>query len=626
MRTPVLLLAFALALPAASQPVDPAQADLPDTASLETFLDGLIPGLLLAHHAPGAVISIVQGDEVVLAKGYGQARTDDTQPMTADTRMRVASISKLFTATAALQLVEQGKLDLHADVNDVLDFELASPFDEPITLHHLLTHTAGFDDRFVGTAVPHGEEAVPLGEYLAEHMPPVVMRPGHTLSYSNHGLALVARLVELASGQSFEEYLSEHVFAPLEMHASTFGVPYPVRDDQARPYIWSGSGYRELWFDRLNDGPAGDLNTTARDMANFAIAHLHGGRFRGHPILKSETAALMHAQHFTHDPRVLGWGYGFSELSIGGEPGIGHGGWVLGFHSRLWLLHERGRAVFISINSEPTGPFFDDLTRAWTEWAGPRPNPPAAPRTDLADARDAWLGVYVPNRRTRSTFMSMLSLGQHVTVQPDDAGGLTLSGPLSPTRHLILEEHDLARVKGQSSRAVLRENPGDGRPQLVIDSFALDRVDGLEDPRLHIAVWAVAVIFGASTILGWLLGGLARRIGGAPPSPLGRTARLVGILAAALLVAIPVGLLAFVNDAPSVFAVWMGVPAGLRLVLWLPLVLGIVGLLLPLTAIRGVRSETRPVLPRLHFGLLVLLSWALFASSWAHHMRGPWSF
>ena len=94
------------------------------------------------------------------------------------------------------------------------------------------------------------------------------------------------------------------------------------------------------------------------------------------------------------------------------------------------------RAVFISINGEPTGPFFDDLTRAWTEWEETQPGPAPAPRTELADARDAWRGVYVPNRRVRSTFMNVLTLGQHVTVQPDDAGGLTVSGPLSPKRRL----------------------------------------------------------------------------------------------------------------------------------------------------------------------------------------------
>ncbi|MCP5068791.1 MAG: beta-lactamase family protein [bacterium] len=623
MRARLILLALLLAVPSDGQP---APASGGPESRMETFLEGLVPGLLHSHHVPGAVIAVVQDDEVLLARGYGQARTDGAHPMSADTRVRVASISKLFTSTAALQLVEQGKLDLHADVNDILDFELSSPFDDPITLHHLLTHTAGFDDRFIGTAVPHGQQAVPLGAYLAEHMPPVVMRPGQTLSYSNHGLALVGRLIEIASGQSFAEYLSEHVLAPLEMHASTFGVPFPVRRDQSLPYLWSGDRYRELWFERLNDGPAGDLNTTALDISNFAIAHLNHGRFRDREILRPETTAMMHAQQFTHDPRLLGWGYGFSEVSLGGEQGIGHGGWVLGFHSRLWLLPEADRAIFVSINAEPTGAFFEDLMRAWTEWTGTHPDAPAAASTELAAARDAWSGTYIPNRRARSTFMDVLTLAQHITVRPDEAGGLSVSGPLWRVRHLALETEDLARVEGMEIRAVLRDSPEDGRPQLVFGANAFDRVGGLEDPRLQIALWAVAVAFGLASVSGWLLGGLARRIGGAPPSPTGRTARWVGMAAASLLVAIPVGLLVFVHDVPSVFALWVDVPAPLRLVLWLPLLLGVLCLLLPWAAIRGIRGEARPVLPRLHFLVLMLLSWALFASTWSHQMRGPWSF
>ncbi len=594
-------------------------------ADLETFLDGLVPGLLKAHQAPGAVIAVVEGEKIRLAKGWGLAQIEAMRPMTPTTRVRVASISKLFTATAALQLVERGKLELHTDVHELLDFDLGSPYDAPITLHHLLTHTAGFDDRFLGTAVPHGQPVMPLGDYLRAHMPPVVMRPGHTLSYSNHGLALVARLVELASGEPFEAYVSEHVLRPLGMHASSFGVPHPVRDDQALPYRWAGGRFEPLWIDRLNDGPAGDLNTTARDIANFAIAHLNDGRFGESHLLAPETVALMQRRQFGHDPRLPGWAYGWSEVPLAGRRGIGHGGWVLGFHSRLWLLPEQRRAVFVSVNAELSGAFFEDLMGAWMEWEGAPPSTEAEPRPELASAGDAWVGAYLPNRRARRTFMRTLGLGQYVRVAPESEGVLQISGPLAPTRRLVLEAPDLARIEGTDRRAVLREHPEDGRPQLVLGASAYDRARALEDPRLHIAVWATAVLFGVATLVGWLLGSLARRAFGAAPSPLTRSARLGGAAAAALLVAIPVGLLTYAHDVPTVFALWMGVPAGLRLVLWLPLALAVLCVLLPVWLRRGLRPGPPAALPRLHYGLLVALGWALFASAWLHRLRGPWS-
>jgi CubicO group peptidase (beta-lactamase class C family) len=188
-------------------------------AELEAFLAGLLPSLMEAHHVPGAVFVMVKDGELFFARGYGYADLETRRPVDPETTLfRVASVSKLFTATAAMQLVEQGKLDLHADVNQYLeDFEIEEAFGEPVTLHHLLTHTGGFDDRYLRSAVRIGTPIQPLGLYLAERMPPRVTPPGRILSYSNHGIALVGHLVEAVTGSSFTEYVDAQVLGPLRM-------------------------------------------------------------------------------------------------------------------------------------------------------------------------------------------------------------------------------------------------------------------------------------------------------------------------------------------------------------------------------------------------------------------------
>jgi CubicO group peptidase (beta-lactamase class C family) len=176
-----------------------------DPDELEAFLAGLLPALMESYHVPGAIFVMVKEGEIFFARGYGYADLETRRPVDPETTIfRVASVSKLFTATAAMQLVEQGKLDLHADVNRYLTkLQIESAYGEPVTLHHLLTHTAGFDDRFLRTGLTIGSPLPPLGQYLAERMPPRVMPPGKLISYSNHGLALVGHLVEVASGESF---------------------------------------------------------------------------------------------------------------------------------------------------------------------------------------------------------------------------------------------------------------------------------------------------------------------------------------------------------------------------------------------------------------------------------------
>ncbi|MFY9558018.1 MAG: serine hydrolase domain-containing protein [Blastocatellia bacterium] len=222
------------------EPQDSTVAPALTAGELATFFDGLIPVLLRKDDIAGAVIAVVKDGQVLFANGYGYADVEAKRPVSANsTLFRPASISKLFTCTVVMQLVEQGKLDLDVDINRYLDFEISATYPQPITLRNLLTHTGGFQETIRHHTVPDGGRIQPLNEYLPEHLPPRIFAPGGTPSYSNYGNALAGYIVERVSGQPFEEYVDEHIFRPLGMQHSTYVQPLP---DSLKPLM--SNGYR----------------------------------------------------------------------------------------------------------------------------------------------------------------------------------------------------------------------------------------------------------------------------------------------------------------------------------------------------------------------------------------------
>src|SRR4029077_14136399 len=177
-------------------------------SDFETFLDALIPSQLQNRNIAGAVVSVVKDGQVLFQKGYGYADVEEKKPVLPDqTVFRSGSISKLFTATAVMQLVEQGKADLDRDVNDYLDFPIPKTYAEPVTLRQLLTHTGGFEETLKNLFVAHESDIKPLRSYLMNEMPARVSPPGKIPSYSNYGFTLAGYIVERVSGEKFERYI-----------------------------------------------------------------------------------------------------------------------------------------------------------------------------------------------------------------------------------------------------------------------------------------------------------------------------------------------------------------------------------------------------------------------------------
>src|SRR5205823_4160086 len=280
-------------------------------SDFETFLDALIPSQLQNRDIAGAVVSVVKDGQVLFAKGYGYADFTAKKPVLADqTLFRPGSISKLFTATAVMQLVEQGKLDLDRDVNEYLDFAIPKT-GEPATLRRLLTHTAGFEETLKNLFVAHESNMKPLRTYLVNQMPQRIFPNGKVVSYSNYGFTLAGYIVERVSGEKFERYIDNHIFKPLRMNNSSFDQPLPAQlaTQMSQGYLNAAKKPRDFEF--VQAAPAGALSTTAADMTRFMLAFLQDGNVDGVAILKSENVRQMETRQFELHPMISGLGLTF---------------------------------------------------------------------------------------------------------------------------------------------------------------------------------------------------------------------------------------------------------------------------------------------------------------------------
>jgi CubicO group peptidase (beta-lactamase class C family) len=425
--------ALAAAESSGPQPVLAEPAHVLSQADLEAWLDGLLPYALQRADIAGAVVVVVKDGEVLLQKGYGYADVAAGKVVDPEkTLFRPGSVSKLFTWTAVMQLVEQHRIDLDRDVNVYLDFKIPAFNGTPVTMRELMTHTAGFEDGH--------EEVVTLkpvypaaGDFLKHRMPQRIFPAGEVPAYSNYGAALAGYIVERVSRQRFEDYIQEHIFLPLGMNHSTFVQPPP---DSLAPLI--SRGYLTASgdpgpFESLGTTPAGGLTASGADMAKFMIAHLQEGELAGHRILQAATARTMHdTAHTTISAAINRMALGFFQLNRNGHRIIGHEGDTRFFHSALTLYLDQNVGLFISLNSvgreSDTFGIRDKLFDDFTDRYFPGPNEGGKMPVDVAKAHAALMaGQFDGSRREDTTFASIVTLLSQVSVSADDSGRLVTS-------------------------------------------------------------------------------------------------------------------------------------------------------------------------------------------------------
>ena len=357
---PMRLLAFSLRLAFAFVNVLPlgvARAQAPACAagldSSSTSLDSAIVAAMRQQLVPGAALAIVRDGRVERLAGYGCANIE--QAVRVDPRttvFHIASVSKPFVALASVQLAARGTLDLEADVNRYLrGMQVPAGWNRPITLHDLLTHTAGLEESVVGYAARTPADIRPLGEFLAAKLPRRGWAPGDVTAYSNYGYALAGYVVESVTRMSFADYVRSEIFTPLGMSRSSFAQPMPpdLERDAAVSYRCSANACERIAPDYRSAYPPGGMVTTAEDMARFILAEL-GVAIDGRRMLSDSIRLLTHRRQFSQDPALPGHTYGFAEEMLAGTRALSHAGGASGYTSFVVLVPERQFGAFLVAN------------------------------------------------------------------------------------------------------------------------------------------------------------------------------------------------------------------------------------------------------------------------------------
>lgn len=403
--------------------------------NVEAWLDGYLPYALQTGDIAGAVVVVVKDGQVLAQKGYGYADVKSRKPVDPElTLFRPGSISKLFTWTAVMQQVEQGKLDLDADVNKYLDFEIPPRDGQPVTLRNIMTHTAGFEEQLKGLMGNEGGEAVkPFDERLKAWVPERIFAPGTTPAYSNYATALAGYIVQRVSGVPFYDYIEQNIFAPLGMQHASFRQPLP---ESLKPLMSSGydaaSSGEAKPYEIIGVSPAGSLAASGADMAKFMIAHLQNGAAGSARILQEDTAKQMHSTALTILPRVHRMLLGFYEQNYNGHRAVGHGGDTNWFHSDLHLFIDDGVGMYLSVNSAGKAGAAHQIRSALFEQFADRYLPGSTLDGKLDEKTTAeharmMAGVYENSRRLDSSFFSLLGLAGGIKVIPNPDHTISVS-------------------------------------------------------------------------------------------------------------------------------------------------------------------------------------------------------
>ena len=597
---------------------------------LGSFFDGLMPYALRRNDIAGGVVTVVKDGRVLFARGYGYADLDKRIPVSAErTLFRPGSTSKLFTWTAVMQLVEQGKLDLDRDVNAYLDFHIPDWHGKPITLRQLMTHTPGFEDGARGL-MPATPDEVDLQRYLKQRLPSRIFPPGELVAYSNYGCGLAGYIVQRVAGEPYAQYIERHILQPLGMEHSTFEQPLPpaLAPMMSKGYLRASDGKPQP-FELVDPAPAGAMSATATDMAKFMIAQLQDGRYGNAQMLQPATARLMHSPQYAPAPGMPGFDLGFYQEDRNGLRIIGHAGDTVVFHSDLHLLLDKGVGLFLSFNSAGNPDAGGTLTlrrailHAFLDRYFPAPVSASDPVPASAKADAARVaGWYESTRRNDSALKLFALLSQfHVDAAPD--GTLTVSPMLVDTAGKPLHWREVAPLQ-------YREVDGTDRLQFVTDAdgrirywtttyipavMLFQRVPAARAMGSVLPLAGLSMLVVLLALAAWALGRWLRRHYRATlelPPDLRRT-RLFGRLGALALLLDLVGWFALagaIGAHPSLLLQGTAAP-------WMTLlyVLGLVALLgvlaIALHAMNGWRRPVRSLRVRLGETLLALAAFYL---------------
>ena len=438
-------------------------------------LQSAIQLVLKQTHTPGAGIAIVSSNETIWVTGLGKADVAANKPATADTLFRIGSVSKGFAALAALQLQEQGKLKLTDTVRQwVPDVAFKNPWEstDPLRLVHLMEHTSGFDDIHLREYALN-DPSISLKDALAFGASSRVCRwpPGSRMAYCNSGPAVLAAVIEKVTGEKFEEYVQKHLFNPLHMDTASYFDTPETQQRLATLYYPNGTKPYPYW--NIAYRPAGAINASAKDMANYVRFYLQRGSLDGSRIVEQASIERMETPETLPSAKMgLTAQYALYNYATPDGPFVfhGHNGAVMGGLTEMAYLPGYGRGYAVMINSgnlhtlNRIGKLLQDYV---THGLTPPPLPPVT--TVPVEIQQHYAGYYQgvsPRVQMSYAIMRLLNI-EHLNF---DTNGRALSIRSYGVRHeqWLPMTNNLFRLKGQSA-ATLALIPDD-HGQVLIQS------------------------------------------------------------------------------------------------------------------------------------------------------------
>lgn len=342
----------------AARPVADRIAADPDVQGAQRLFSTWLESQIENRGLPGVVVAVISDQDLVWTKGFGYADVAAKKPMTPETKFRMASHSKLFTATSIMQLREENKVRLDDPVTKYLPWFRVKPAgddDGPITVEQLLTHASGLpreaDSHWTTLDFPTAEE---LRALMADRQ--AAFAPSVRWKYSNLGYTIAGMVVEQASGMSWSDYVARNIFQPLGMHSSS--VDRNV-DGLALGYNRRlPDGSREVlpFTDARGMSAATGITSNAIDMAKFVSAQFRVGRRGGDRVLSSGSLREMHRVRSLENSWTQGTGIGFAVNRAGNKVYIGHGGGYPGYTTQTLIDPESKIGVVVLTNSGDGGP------------------------------------------------------------------------------------------------------------------------------------------------------------------------------------------------------------------------------------------------------------------------------
>ncbi len=490
-------------------------ATLSDPSSIEPFLDGYVANAMADQYPPGMMVAVATRD-AVFVKSYGLADAEKGVPATDKTLFRIASISKTFVWTAVMMLVDEGKLNLDADVDAYLkNVKVGARGLPPVTLRDLMAHRAGFEDTFGDFF--QSKTGRNFEEALDHTRPKRVARPGERTSYSNWGTDLAAQIVADVTGEPFDVFVATRILAPNGMDSTIQHDPTSISGNAlndaalearlAAPHKLDAGAPAVMIHDALDPlHAAGAIALDAHDAGRWLQFLLNDGVAGGKRLLTPEAFARMRTRAFRDRPFAPDFAHGFMETEIGGAITFGHGGTLSGFISDMTIAPSLGVGVFVAVNGAESPRLPDLISRYVIEQFARADSYPAkwpvkATPEMIAMTKSA-AGAYMPNRRVYSRFEKVNALGSEIKLAAKDDGSLVVTAGGKSSRYYPLS-NDLWSNRSRDRLFVYRDQAGAPvRISAAMGTITADRVAFLNSSDAFNAAIGVVALFSVFAFIG----------------------------------------------------------------------------------------------------------------------------